>query len=677
MFLAFWAGLQQDIKLVLLAPAACALFRLAFILVYGPKKSPVGEWRKWFTCFRYGFWWGMDFNAYVYLYLLVFVSLPAAFIPAYYAVGDTVRLIGVTVYLVVLYTAFMGKMIFYYHFHDTFNPTMKLGVNADKMNFVDIFFNQNYGAWILLGYIPYTWLSWQVGSCLLRLPNLPYLSLSSPWLQYGLNTIVFLASILFFYWLRYGGTLRHRQKPEWDEVPPIVKNDMFMGKATVDDLIAFELACKSTVSEALLHTDAESLEVLRPVLSSPQMFSENLWAPFQHQTKGARIRKPKHIFFLLGESHGQAPFDAPYEYLNLMEASRRYRSQAHTVAIDNFLPAGMISQPALTSLLAGVYDAGMELNENKAFWYGNIPISLPLQLKKLGYRTEFWYGGGLNWGSLEHFVPAIGFDAWHGGPDFCPKGSPKTWLGVYDHIFLEQAAKLIQQEDTEQPVFHFLYTTSNHGPYNMPYAEYGFSAEKVMPAAPEALLKHGKMMKQMAGIWYADQALIKFVEKMQTVYPDSLFVVTGDHTTGLIPFQCGVVGRTEPNLRERVLTSFAISHPELTADMLAENTIGGHMNIMPTLFELIAPAGFTYYSIAEPLTEPIHRVVTPYCWLTHDRIGDYRDGLSQQLAVSEDLLPFERDRDMFREERDAWCELTGWLVRHPELLDDAGRGKMV
>ena len=248
---------------------------------------------------------------------------------------------------------------------------------------------------------------------------------------------------------------------------------------------------------------------------------------------------------------------------------------------------------------------------------------------------------------------------------------------MYDHIFLGQAAELIRQDDGEQPVFHFLYTTSNHGPYNMPYEKYGFDASKVMSDAPKSLLENGKMMKQMAGIWYADQALIKFVEEMQAAYPDSLFVVTGDHTTGLIPFKCGVVKRTEPNLRETVLTSFAMSHPELTTDMLAGNTIGGHMNIMPTLFELVAPKGFEYYSIAKPLTEPIDHVVTPYCWMTHDRIGDYRDGLSQQLAVSEELLPFARDSREFCEERDAWCELTGWLVRHPELLDDAGRGKRV
>lgn len=94
MFELFWQGVQQDFKLMLAAPIACAIFRLIFILVYRPKKTPWGEWRKWLACFRYGFWWGMDFNAYVFLYSMVLVSLPGAFIPGYYALGDTVRLAG-------------------------------------------------------------------------------------------------------------------------------------------------------------------------------------------------------------------------------------------------------------------------------------------------------------------------------------------------------------------------------------------------------------------------------------------------------------------------------------------------------------------------------------------------------------------------------------------------------
>ena len=49
---------------------------------------------------------------------------------------------------------------------------------------------------------------------------------------------------MVFYWLRYGGTLNHRNKPEWDFVPAIIKNDIFLAKAVIDDLIALELVHK-------------------------------------------------------------------------------------------------------------------------------------------------------------------------------------------------------------------------------------------------------------------------------------------------------------------------------------------------------------------------------------------------------------------------------------------------
>lgn len=677
MFSFYFMGIQQDLKLAILAPVICAIFRLVFILVYRPKKNPLGEWRKWIECFRYGFWWGMDFNAYVFLFSMVLVSIPAAFIPAYYAIGDTVRLAGLMVYMVVIYTAFMGKMIFYFHFHDTFNTTMKLGRNADKKNLADIFFNQNHGGWILLGYIPYVCLCWLMGSALLSLPSINYVECGALWSQYLLNTLIFLGAIIFFYWVRYGGTLNHRNKPEWDEVPTLVKDDIFMGKATIDDLVAFELACKREVCDSLRHDDSEAAAIMEPILSEKLASGASPLEMFKHRAKGARIQKPKHIFFLLGESHGQSPFDEPFHYLHLMDASMRFRKETNAVVMDNFLPAGLISQPSLVSLLAGIYDADLELNENKDFWYGTVPTSMPLQLKKLGYRTEFWYGGGLNWGSLEHFAPAVGFDRCHGGPDFCPPDSPKTWLGVYDHIFLEEAARLIQKTDDDQPVFHFIYTTSNHGPYNMPYEKYGFDVEKVMPEVPEKLKRNHKVMKQMGGIWYADQALIHFAEQMREVYPDSLFIVTGDHTINMIPYKCDVIERHEPNQREILLTSFAMIHPELTKEILNGNTIGGHMNIMPTIIELIAPKGYEYYSIAKPLTEAIDHVVTPYCWMTKDTLGDYRYSWAQDLRVSEKLLPVEQERVMFAEERNAWCELTGWMVRHPELLGDAGVGNKI
>ena len=153
MFQAFYDGIQQDAQLALIAPIFCALFRLAFILAERPKKTPFGEWKKWYHCFRYGFWWGMDLNAYLFLVMVLFVSLPAAFLPAYRAAGDSVRLVLAGIYALALYLAFFGKIIFYAHFHYIFNDTVRLGQKAEKHNLLDIFLHQHHGVWILLGFL--------------------------------------------------------------------------------------------------------------------------------------------------------------------------------------------------------------------------------------------------------------------------------------------------------------------------------------------------------------------------------------------------------------------------------------------------------------------------------------------------------------------------------------------
>lgn len=666
MFARFFEGLQSDLLLALLAALVCAFFRGVFIWRFAPDESRQ-DWQRIRGCFNYGFWWGMDFNAYVLLAGMVLVSLPACFLPAYYDISAYVRTGGVLLYFTVIYIASWGNMIFYYHFHDVFNATVRLGRNADKNNLADIFFNQNNGGWILAGFIPYWGVLGYAAYTLCQMPKVPYaVVLDNPWLQYGVNFVVFALAVTLFYWLRYGGTLSHRKKPEWDEVPAYVKQDAFLGKMTMDALVAFELAWKHTISESLSHSDEEAQAIMGKVFSAAVDW-QHPWACFKRTAKGAKIVKPRKIFLLFGESHGQAPFDSLYDKLNLMEASRKFRQDPHTVAIDNFLPGGMISVPSVASILSGIYDTDLEINESVSFWRGTTPLSMAHQLRQLGYHTGFWYGGSLNWGSLEHFAPATGFDECHGGPDICAKDAPRTWLGVYDHLFLEAAAEKIEQSPEERYEFHFLYTTSNHGPYNMPYDEYGADLDRIIPEASAALKKDKKMRRNMQGVWYADQALCKFIERMRTKYPDALFIVTGDHTAGLIPYQYGVIERSEPTLREQVLTSFAMYHRELAPDMLAGNTIGGHLNILPTLIELLAPAGHEYYSLFPSLTEHIDHVVTPYCWLTGDTIGDYRSGRRQQLAVSPQMLPVEYEIS-FAEERAAYNELSGYLVKHPELL---------
>lgn len=668
---ALFYGLQQDIKMAVLAPVLCAIFRLIFIKMHGGK--PLSSWDggQLRESFRYGFWWGMDFNAYPYLISFVLVTLPAVFFQSWYECSDTMRIAIGSFYGMLLYCAFMGRLIFYYHYHDVYNRTLFMGKHADKGNLLDIFFNQNHGAWILLSIIPFTAMCAGAESILLALPSIPAIVVDNQWLQYVINFFVFAFGIVLYYWFHFGGTLKHRDKPEWDEIPQLVKKDIFLAKATMDDFVAIKQARKFSIPAFLLHDDSESMNIIKAVIPKGK-YSENMkefnpLSVFHRCASGAKIKKPKRIFLVYGESHAQALFDYPFDYLNVMEASKRLRSDEHTYSINNFLSGGLISQISLGSLLLGTYDSDIEINERMEFWHGTTPMAMAAQLRRLGYKTHFWYGGKLTWGSLLHFCPAAGFDKCYGGPDICPPNSPATWLGVYDHIFLDSAAKMIKQSTSEYE-FHFVYTTSNHGPYDMPYEEYGFEANRIMPDIPDALKNSDMDMRRLAGVWYSDQSINKFIDEMKEQYPDSLFIVTGDHSSQLMPYDKGIIPRTEQMLRETMLPCFHIHHRDLTGDMLANNTIGSHMNIPATIIELIAEKGFEYYSLFPSLTEKLDHVVSPYCWMTETEIGVYRDKTSQQLESSLEKTPIKVDKALFEDERAGWQEMTGWILRHPEVL---------
>ena len=668
MFSQFFIGLQQDFKLFCIAPAVCALFRLVFIMMYGGYSSLGGQWKKFYHCFRYGFWWGMDWNSYTLLYPMILISLPGAFFPEWFSMGNDLRTAGICVYLAILYAAFIGKLIYFYHYRDIYNKTLWMGKNADKKNLLDIFFHQNHGFLVLLSFIPFLWACYSLTRLWLSTPTLPYPDFASNIARYAFNTAVTVGAVALFYYFRYGGSFNHANKPEWDEIPTIVKEDVFLAKATMDDLVTLEIVWKHPPHELLNHTDEEAAPRIDAVMGASdwQTLAHPLEA-FSRSAQGARIPMPKHIFYLLAESYEQAPLDPPYASLHIADGGKKFCADPHAFTIPNFLSAGLLSQPSLVSLILGIYDAGLEFNEAEPFWHGTLPTSLPVQLRKLGYRSDFWYGGELNWGSLQHFLPAAGFDAMHGGPDFCPSDVPRTWLGIYDHVFLTEAGKRIQEADDGTPTLHFLYTTSNHGPYTIPVADYGYSTETTMPDAPEAVRRNRMAQRKLGCYWYTDWALFRFIEKMKALYPDSLFIVTGDHAMRALPFDCGISHRKQPTFREHACTFFALWHPGLTPSIFAGNNIGGHMNILPTLMELIAPKGHKYLSLFPPLTEKIQNVVTPHHWLTETEIGNFDDNFFQPLDADTEETEFSTGGSL-REERDGWRELSAWLGRHTELL---------
>lgn len=206
MFEQFFLAVQQDIKLWIFFPILCAVFRAIFIYVHNPYPGFAGKRNALWECFRFGFWWGMDLNAYVFVVSLVLVTLPGLFIGPWHQYGDLIRIVFGMVYSVVLYVAFVGKMIFYAQFHDIFNNIIFLGEKAEKNNLIDIFFHQYNGARKLALLIPYLGLVFFILQGMMATPVIPYPSISG-WHYYLFNTSVVLFIIGAFYFFRYGGLL--------------------------------------------------------------------------------------------------------------------------------------------------------------------------------------------------------------------------------------------------------------------------------------------------------------------------------------------------------------------------------------------------------------------------------------------------------------------------------------
>lgn len=641
-------------------PILCAIFRAIFIGVYHPYETLKGKGKIIRKCFAFGFWWGMDINAYQLLILLVLVTLPFLAFPGYYM---TAAIVLNTVVSCIIYAAFAGKMQFYKHFNDTYNYMLHYGKHADKKNLIDIFFNQDKGWWVLAGFIPVAAISYGASTLLSAIPSIPYPHFESN-IAAGVSAIGFLVLyVVMYYWLHYGGTLSHRNKPEWDVVPSIVKEDIFFAKATIDDLEALKLVRKTPLTAAQMKSDEELVEDVNHLMpcSDWKTLDNPLYA-FKRVATGARITKPKHIFLIVGESIPQWCMDPLYMEFNICPGLRAFAANTHTACVPNFLPAGNVSRPSISSLMSGIYDSGLELNEKEIFWTNTLPTALAAQMKRLGYQTIYWYGGNSSSGNFTKYGKAQGFDRIENATEFCGPNAPQTWLGVYDHVFLEEIAKRIIEMD--EPTFHFVYTTTNHGPYKLEDKDIDFNPKRDLHGVKEDIINRKDDNKGLAMYKYCDKAIFDFVDTMRDKYPDSLFVVTGDHSALFGEFNNTSFLQRDYTVREKYNTVFYMQHPELSQTSLTAS-IGTHLSIMPTIIEAIAPKGFEYYALVPSAFEEQPDIyVTPYQWITNNMVGDVREDYGQYQEYMADEVEYIRPIDNHAKEADYWRSLSAWLMRY-------------
>ncbi len=301
---------------------------------------------------------------------------------------------------------------------------------------------------------------------------------------------------------------------------------------------------------------------------------------------GHRGEKPRHIFMMLMESHSGWTVMPAYRHIGL---SPRFSALADKgIYFPNFLPAGSGTIGSMNTLITGLPDAGLNINYEQSA-QTPYPSALAANMKRLGYKTRFFYGGFLSWQRLDSFAQNQGFDEIYGGGNMSAGVHTNEW-GVDDKYLYDFILKTV---DDDTPSFNFILSTSNHPPYDLDLEALGYTLQE-LPAPLKATKE--ETVKVLGHLWYADQQAGRFVQEAEKRLSKSLFAITGDHTARLR------VSFPGDSVVEQTAVPFILYGPEVLAvSGVTKNTAGAHQDIPATLIELAAEPGYRYTAFGQNL----------------------------------------------------------------------------
>jgi len=277
------------------------------------------------------------------------------------------------------------------------------------------------------------------------------------------------------------------------------------------------------------------------------------------------------------------------------------------------------------------------------------------QMKKLGYKTYLWYGGFSSWQRMKEFSLAQGFDESYASNDM-ENQSGNAW-GSEDKNFFNGIAATFKDD---QPSFHIILTTSNHPPYTVNVQGEGFDPTSTFGGIPDKMRSDGEAISKLGHFWYADKYITQFVQTMYQKYPDSIFIITGDHADrfNIEP---------SPSLAEQYTIPFVLYGQGIYPGLLPPNVAGGQLNIMPTLMELIAPKGFEYYSVVKSMTAGSEVGINRDFWVTSGGIGKIDSTTLAQVpwAQGNDAEP---SIDKIKQDIDAVQAVSWWMIKHGQNI---------
>ena len=585
----FFANLQKDLKVFVFLLAIICFYRAYFMAYMSEAIAPTTSIGDVLLSLWLGFRISLKSAGAMALFGFVFCTLPELVLLRLQL--NRLRLWLGTVSSALLAVLFQARFPYYEVFHATFGREVVQGLHDDTQTIFSMMVEsyalpQRLLLAVILTLVSYFLLRRLL--CAKTIP-LPESFVRRPWLAGG---ILFVLLPIFFICIRFGGSFNYAHSINWENAS--ITSDPFLNECILDDVQAMyrvrDFYCNMQKGGSLTRT-----------------------------AKGARLPKPKHIFIILGETYAQWPMLDAYADLHGADGIKSLIAEDRAFYTQSFMPNGTFTLVAITGLVTGLSDVGMDLNYQPKSFREVYLTSMAPQFQRLGYRVEFWYGGYPEWDSIKKLSLAQGFDAFYGAPDYnAPQQN--VWGTTDGHLF----DALYEHLAEEAPTVHLIMTISNHPPYDIDLAAEGIDTAELESALQGRTEQPKQLALEVGHYRYMDKVVTNFVRRTMTAYPDSIFVITGDHSIRMDP-------TAQPTLFEHESVPFVLYGNGVTKDILPKDAVGGHTAIVPTLLELIAPEGFSYTSIARSMTEGTKYAFNSDCWISREAMGNVDDDRMELL----------------------------------------------
>jgi len=311
--------------------------------------------------------------------------------------------------------------------------------------------------------------------------------------------------------------------------------------------------------------------------------------------RGPKGPPPRHIFYVVAESYSAWPMWDRFEPLHIADGLKSLAREG--ISVTPFIAASQGTMASLNSIVTGLPDADIKTNYRPSS-RSPYPTTISRIFKEMGYRTRLFYGGYLSWQRVGDFCRDQGFEEIYGGGHMGSWASANEW-GVDDEHIFSFVEKTVSDD---RPSFNLILTTSFHPPYTVDLESKGFT-EASLPPAVSGLSIEGDDVLFLGHFWYADRCIERFTRSVTAGLPRTLVVITADH-----PGRRWITER--PDILEKYLIPCVFYGPVVLGGIAPPKRMAGsHLDVIPTLVELAAPAGFTYHAVGKDLFAPASRTI--------------------------------------------------------------------